>query len=103
MKEKLEVGQVWIANLDKEECIIKCVGNDIVIFEDGEREVIDLLHLEYTLKKPEPKLIKLVAWVGKYDQSDVVISTSDAVDMNEDHRIAKPIIIKDGELFVSED
>lgn len=109
MKEKLEVGQVWIGKTTKVKKQILAIGESAIFFKalNSLNEDVyskDCFIDDHTLKKPEPKLTKLVAWVSSSSgMVNSICFENDPVFKNNINFIAKPIIIKDGELFVSED
>lgn len=105
MKEvKLEVGQVWIGKFSGAEMEILYVGNSLIIGFDKviKKEFSDSISdflKSATLKKPEPKLTKLVGWAHKSNSDDVVISGDNDKDLIN-IRIKKQIIVKDDQLYV---
>lgn len=99
---KLEIGQIWIGKTTKAEKQILAIGDSAIFFKalNSLNEDVyskDCFIDDHTLKKPEQKLKKLVLWVR--DGAFVSIGFDD-IDSGQWKK--KPIIIKDGELFVED-
>lgn len=106
MKDEIKVGQIWIGEISKEEKEVLFVGKERVMYRvlsnenEGTRTIEDFTEF-HTIKKPEPTLKKLVAWVSVENGMVNDISTEDdTVFCNKDRYIKKELIVKDGSLYV---
>lgn len=105
---KIEVGQVWVGKTTRAEKEILAVGKEKVFFANitkGYESTTPLsgFFSNHTLKKPEPKLTKLVALINKAGDCHGITNESNNF---YEHSAKKQIIVKelDGELqlFVKE-
>ena len=104
MSDKLEVGQVWVHKSCKEEKEILFIGEEKVFYLNKSLKSELILEKNkfmqtHTLKKPEPKLVKLVAFIDKKDGELCFIEKENC---ESSGKIKKQIIIKDNELFIEE-
>jgi len=112
MKDQIKVGDEFLLNSDsKITARITAIGESRLLalkmyphMQCHEYDyLIESFLKNYTLKKPEPKLKKLVAWLSVENGVITDISTEDdKVFCNKDRYIKKEIIIKDGDLFVED-
>jgi hypothetical protein len=103
MKDEIKIGDIFEDNFDHEEVEIVFKTKDNVIYRvlDGNYErfsKIDAFLKLFSIKKPEPELKKLVAWVN--NDGHFCCMTFDDKYKADSNWTKKEIIIKDGVVYV---
>ena len=96
MKDEFKIGDIVIGVYDKKDYKIEYIGKEVVCFSCGGYAPIEALGRGYTLKKPEPTLKKLVAWVDNFGK--IWVDHENA--FTDTAWTKKELIVKDGSLYV---
>lgn len=104
---KLEIGQIWTDRI-RTQRKIEFIGKQNIFYSNTSDNIEASMKIEdflntHTLKKPEPKLTKLVAWVEVNNKHIIILPEISPNPIALGMHSKKQIIIKGDQLYIVEE